>query len=71
MKDMDAVRFNEKVKRASTLAGGAGGALAIAAAARFSDRDFDLTCGVWIFFSIPLILVSVLMNEILRPEDAE
>lgn len=71
MKDMRAVRFNEKVKRLSTLLGGAGVALAVAAATRLLDRDVDLSTFSWIVSSIVLILASVLMNELLESEDEQ
>lgn len=70
-KDMRAVRFNEKLKRLSTLIGGAGVALAIGAATRLVDRAADFSTVSWIFSSALLILLSVQMNEMLESEDAD
>ncbi|GLT02736.1 hypothetical protein GCM10007897_41580 [Sphingobium jiangsuense] len=71
MKDMRSVRFNEKVKRFSTVLGAGGIALLIATLLRWSDRDFDLAIGAWILMSVVLIYVSVQMNDLLESEEAE
>jgi hypothetical protein len=69
MKDMDAVRYNEKVKRLSTLLGAGGLALVLTALTRLLDRDLDMTTGAWILAGVFLIWASVQLNEVLQPED--
>jgi len=71
MKDMRAVRFNEKVKRVSTVLGGAGIALIVAALVRSSDHVPDLSVGLWILIGVMLIFVSVQINDLLDSEEAE
>lgn len=69
MKDMEVVRFNEKVKRISTLVGGGGLAFLLTALTRWNDKGFELSTGAWILTGIGLIFVSVLMNDLLDSED--
>ena len=58
MKDMDVVRFDEKVKRVSTLVGGGGLAFILTALTRWNDKGFELSIGAWILTSILLICVG-------------
>jgi hypothetical protein len=69
MKDMGAVRYNEKVKRVSTLLGGAGLAFIITAFTRSLDRHADIYTLIWIFVGLGFILVAVQMNDLLQQED--
>ena len=71
MKDMLAVRFNEKVKRLSTVLGGGGIALIVTAWARYSDHAADLSTVTWIFTGIVIIFASVQINDLLESEEAE
>jgi hypothetical protein len=71
MKDMDAVRFNEKVKRLSTLSGAGGLALILTASTRWLDRSADLITLAWISAGVVLIMVGVQMNELLQSEDLQ
>lgn len=66
---MRAVRFNEKVKRISTLFGGAGVAFILTALNEWFRRTADLTTAGWITGGIMFILVSVQMNDLLESED--
>ena len=66
---MRSVRFNEKVKRLSTLVGAGGIALVISAVTRWLDRapePFEL---IWISVGLAFIFVSVQMNDLLQSED--
>jgi len=69
MKDMRAVRFNEKVKRASTLFGNGGVALLIAGLSRWYGASFDLITALWLLLALMLIYVSVQLNAVLLMED--
>jgi len=69
MKDMRAVRFNEKVKRISMIIGNGGLALLIAAISRWYLQGLDLFAIIWIFISSGLIWVSLQVNDVLEPED--
>ncbi|NNM77024.1 hypothetical protein HJG53_08930 [Sphingomonas sp. ID1715] len=69
MKDMDAVRYNEKVKRLSTLLGAGGLALIVTASTRWLDHDANLTTALWIIAGLFFIWGSVQMNELLQLED--
>jgi hypothetical protein len=71
MKDMGAVRFNEKVKRLSTLVGGGGLAFILTALTRSIEARVDLLGGLWIFAGIGLIFASVQMNDLLDSEEQE
>lgn len=71
MKDMRAVRFNEKVKRVSTVLGGVGIALIVTALARSTDHAPDLSTGLWILIGAMLMFASVQINDLLDSEDAE
>lgn len=68
-KDMQAVRFNEKVKRFSTLVGNGGLALFIAAVARWWAMGVELFAVIWISISVIFIYSSAKMNDMLQPED--
>lgn len=69
MKDMRAVRFNEKLKRVTTLMGNGGLALLIAGLSRWYVVDLDLSAAVWILLALGLIWVAVQANELLESED--
>lgn len=69
MKDMRAVRFNEKVKRASTIIGNGGVALLVTGISRWYLQDFDLFGGIWIFMAFGFIWVSLQINEVLAAEE--
>jgi hypothetical protein len=69
MKDMRAIRANEKLKRASTLVGNGGLALLIAALSRWYSAGLDTYVVTWILISAGLIWGSVQMNELLDSED--
>lgn len=69
-KDMRAVRYNEKLKRLSTVLGAGGMALLIAALLRSNDDGLTGTVAGWFFLATIVMLVSVHMNELLAPEDA-
>jgi len=69
MKDMRAVRFNEKVKRVSTVIGNGGLALLIAGISRLYLVGADLAGAVWIVIAFGLIWVSFQVNEVLEPEE--
>lgn len=69
MKDMRAVRSNEKIKRLSTLFGNGGLALTIAGVSRWYVVGLDLSAAVWILISAGIIWVSVQMNDLLDSED--
>lgn len=71
MKDMRAVRFNEKVKRLSTLVGGSGLTLILTALIRWADKSADISTAAWILTGAALIFMSVQMNELLESEDVE
>lgn len=71
MKDMRSVRFNEKVKRVSTLTGGGGLTLILTAMIRWADAGVSFSSAAWILTGILLILVSVHMNELIESEDFE
>lgn len=66
---MQSVRFNEKVKRLSTLFGAAGIALMLTAVTRWLDRQPDIWTAIWIFFGVSLTLVSVQINDLIEPEE--
>lgn len=55
MKDMDAVRYNEKVKRISTLVGGGGLGLILTALTRWLDQGADLYTAGWTIAGFILI----------------
>lgn len=69
MKDMRAVRFNEKIKRLSILVGNGGLALLIAGATRWYALGLDLSAGVWILLAAAIIWVAMQLNELLDSED--
>jgi len=69
MKDMRAVRFNEKVKRISMIVGNGGLALLIAGISRWYLQGLDLFSVIWIFIASGLIWVSLQVNDVLEPED--
>lgn len=69
MKDMRAVRFNEKVKRASTIIGNGGLGLTVAGISRWYLETLDATAALWIFIAFLLILISLQVHEILEPEE--
>jgi len=69
VKDMRAVRFNEKIKRVSTLTGAGGLALLIAGFSHWYSQGLDLSAAAWILLSIGTIWVSLQFNELLAPED--
>ncbi len=69
MKDMRAVRFNEKVRRATTLAGNGGLALLAAGLSRWFVTRLDLYAALWIFTAIALMFLAVQFNELLEPEE--
>jgi hypothetical protein len=69
MKDMRAIRANEKLKRASTLVGNGGLALLIAGLSRWYSTGLDTYAATWILISAGLIWGSVQMNELLDSED--
>lgn len=71
MKDMRAVRFNEKVKRLSTIVGGFGVAFAVTSFTRWADAGLEPATWAWLLTSIALIFMSIQMNEMLESEDAE
>ncbi len=71
MKDMRAVRFNEKVKRLSTLIGGGGLTLVLTAMIRWADGGADISTPAWILTAVMLIFVSVHMNELIESEEIE
>ena len=71
MKDMRAVRFNEKLKRLSTLVGAGGLALVLTVLTRFLDRPLDITSATWTIAGIALIWVSIELNELIQPEDEQ
>lgn len=71
MKDMRSVRFNEKVKRISTLTGGGGLTLILTAMIRWSDSGATFSTAAWILTGIMLILMSVHMNELIESEEIE
>jgi hypothetical protein len=69
MKNMEAVRFNEKVKRWSTLVGAGGLGLILTALSRWLERGLEpITLG-WISSGVFLILLGVQLNELLQSED--
>jgi hypothetical protein len=69
VKDMRSVRFNEKVKRASTIIGNGGFALLIAGISRWTIQGLDLFALIWIFIAAVLIWASLQINEVLEPEE--
>jgi hypothetical protein len=69
MKDMRAMRANEKLKRASTLVGNGGLALLIASLSRWYSAGLATYVVTWILISAGLIWGSVQMNELLDSED--
>jgi hypothetical protein len=69
MKDMRAVRANEKLKRASTVLGTIGAALFVAGFTRWYISGLDLTAPTWIFIAAIVIWVSLQINELLDSED--
>jgi hypothetical protein len=69
MKDMGAVRYNEKVKRLSTLLGGAGLAFILTAITRWLDQDADTTTAAWIILGAVFIWAAVRLNDLLQPEE--
>jgi hypothetical protein len=69
MKEMRAVRANEKLKRASTLVGNGGLALLVAGLSRWYGSGLDAYAATWIFIAATLILGSVQMNDLLDSED--
>lgn len=69
MKDMRAVRFNEKVKRLSTLFSAAGLAFILTAITRWLDRGADFSTLAWNLTGAAFIFVSVQMNDLLESED--
>jgi len=69
MKDMDAVRYNEKVKRLSTLVGAAGLAFILTAITRWLDRDADTTTAAWIIVGGMFIWAAIKTNDLLQSED--
>lgn len=71
MKDMRAVRANEKIKRISTVAGAGGIAVIVTALVRSVDGAADLSTALWIFSGSIVIFVSVQINELLESEDVE
>ena len=69
MKNIEAVRFNEKVKRWSTLIGAGGLGLILTALNRWLDRGLGpITLG-WILAEVFFILLGVQLNELLQSED--
>ncbi len=69
MKNIEAVRFIEKVKRWSTLIGAGGLGLILTALNRWLDRGLGpITLG-WILAGVFLILLGVQLNELLQSED--
>jgi hypothetical protein len=69
VKDMRAVRGNEKIKRMSTLFGNGGLALLIAGFSRSYGVRLDLSAVAWIFITLSLIWLSWQLNELLESED--
>lgn len=69
MKDMRAVRFNEKIKRLSTVVGNGGLALAAAGIARWFATGLDLSAAVWILLAGGIIWVSLQLNELIDSEE--
>lgn len=69
MKDMRAVRFNEKVKRASTIIGNGGLALLVAGISRWYLQGLDLFAGIWILMASMLIWSSLQINDVLESEE--
>lgn len=69
MKDMRAVRANEKVKRVSTLLGNGGLALLIAAVSHVFTVGLDLSAAAWILLGGGIIWTSAQFNELLVSED--
>jgi len=66
---MRAVRFNEKVKRASTIIGNGGLALLVAGVSRWYLQYLDMSAAIWILIAFVLIWVSLQVHEILEPEE--
>ncbi|SCW57084.1 hypothetical protein SAMN02927924_01439 [Sphingobium faniae] len=71
MKDMRTVRWNEKIKRGSTILGAGGIALLVATLLRWNDDTFTLAIAAWILTAVMLMLMSVQINDLLDSEDAE
>lgn len=69
MKDLRVVRFNEKIKRVSTVLGTVGAALFVAGFTRWYLSGLDLTAPSWIFISIIVIWVAAQVNELIDSED--
>ena len=70
-KDMQSVRFNEKVKRISTLLGNAGLGLIAAGVARLWGDHVNVTPGplLWIVAGVGVIWASWHINSALEPEE--
>ena len=68
-KDMQSVRFNEKVKRFSTVSGNGALALFIAAVARWWAMGVELYASLWLLISLVAIYGSLAINGMLQPED--
>jgi hypothetical protein len=70
MKDMRAVRFNEKIKRVSTVGSNGALALLITTLSRwYLVGRPDLVVALWIFLTIALMFASVLINDLIASED--
>lgn len=70
MKDMRAVRFNEKIKRASTVGSNGALALLIAAISRlYLAGQAEFLAMLWLFLAIALMFASVQINDLIVPED--
>lgn len=72
MKDMRAVRFNEKVKRLSTVVGNGGLALVAASVARgwSEGLDFGAASALWFLLGLGAIWVSWHINALIEPEES-
>lgn len=71
MKDIRAVRYNEKVKRVSALLSGGALALLLTAFNRWGDGKGMLTTVAWILTGVLFMVMAVQVNDLLEPEDTE
>ena len=71
MKDIRAVRFNEKVRRVSALLGAGSIAQLLTAFTRFNGEKGAVAAAVWVVTGVLFMFMAVKINDLMVLEDAE
>ncbi|CAN5253967.1 hypothetical protein BH10PSE12_BH10PSE12_05090 [soil metagenome] len=71
MKDIRAVRFNEKVRRVSAMLSGGGLAQLLTAFTRWGDGKGAVSTGAWMVAGILFMFMAGQINDLIDTEDSE